>query len=140
MKLVPFQKTDFTGILEAMQGLPVVIRLLDPPLHEFVPHEDAQIAELAQDLKIDASKLKARIDQLHELNPMLGHRGCRLGITYPEITEMQIRAILEATSEIIKSGKKAFPEIMVPVTCSVNELTHQKIIEIVVDNRHRSDL
>jgi len=128
MKLVPFQKKDFTGILEAMKGLPVVIRLLDPPLHEFVPHEDHLIAELATELKIDAKKLKARIGQLHELNPMLGHRGCRLGITYPEITEMQARAVFEAAADLTKRGVKVHPEVMVPLIGTAAEFENQHAI------------
>jgi pyruvate,orthophosphate dikinase len=111
-----------------MNGLPVTIRLLDPPLHEFVPHDAAKLQQLSAELGVRMSVLKRRVLALHENNPMLGHRGVRLGISYPEITEMQIRAILEATAEIIQSGKKAFPEIMVPVTCTVHELEHQKKI------------
>jgi pyruvate,orthophosphate dikinase len=123
-----FVKKDIKDTLLVMNGNPVTIRLLDPPLHEFVPHDAAKLQQLSKELGIRMSVLKRRVLALHENNPMLGHRGVRLGISYPEITEMQIRAILEATAEIIKSGKKAFPEIMVPVTCTVNELTHQKKI------------
>ena len=128
MKLLPFQRDDFIGILEAMKGLPVTIRLLDPPLHEFVGLNEAQTAELAEELRIPKEKLKGRIDQLHELNPMLGHRGCRLGITYPEISEMQARAIFEAAAILTKKKVKVFPEVMIPLVGAVNELAHQKAI------------
>ena len=114
--------------MKVMNGHPVTIRLLDPPLHEFVPHDKEKLQQLSKELGISMSLLRRRVLALHENNPMLGHRGVRLGISYPEITEMQIRAIFEATAEIIKSGKKAFPEIMIPVTCTVNELIHQKKI------------
>lgn len=126
--LYVFVKKDIKDTMLAMKGYPVTIRLLDPPLHEFVPHDVEKLKELSKELGISLSLLRRRVLALHENNPMLGHRGVRLGVSYPEITEMQIRAILEATAEIIKSGKKAFPEIMVPVTCTVNELTHQKVI------------
>ena len=128
MKLLPFQREDFTGILEAMKGLPVTIRLLDPPLHEFVGLNEAQTAELAAELGIPKAKLEGRIAQLHELNPMLGHRGCRLGITYPEISEMQARAIFEAAAALTKKKIKVYPEVMIPLVGSVNELAHQKAI------------
>ncbi|HIJ74162.1 MAG TPA: pyruvate, phosphate dikinase [Candidatus Hydrogenedentes bacterium] len=126
MKLLPFQKADFIGIFKAMAGKPVTIRLLDPPLHEFVGGLDAQqIAELSQQIKVPAATIQARIDQLHESNPMLGHRGCRLGIAYPEITEMQARAILEAAAELAKKKIKVLPEIMVPLVGTKNELANQ---------------
>lgn len=128
MKLLPYQKKDFTEILEAMKGLPVTIRLLDPPLHEFVNLDEKQSAELAEQLGISQETLEARISQLHELNPMLGHRGCRLGITYPEISEMQARAIFEAAAELTKKRTKVFPEVMIPLVGSVNELAHQREI------------
>ncbi len=128
MKLLPFQKKDFMGILEAMKGLPVTIRLLDPPLHEFVPQVDKDIMELAHELGITYDELKNRIAQLHELNPMLGHRGCRLGITYPEITEMQARAIFEAAAELTKKKVKVYPEVMVPLIGTKAELDNQKAI------------
>jgi len=128
MKLLPFQRSDFKGLLEAMEGLPVTIRLLDPPLHEFVTLDEKQTEELAKDLNIPVEKLKARIESLHELNPMLGHRGCRLGIAYPEITEMQARAIFEATAELTKEGKKVHPEVMVPMVGSINEFKDQEAI------------
>jgi pyruvate,orthophosphate dikinase len=127
-KLLPFQKKDFKEILQSMAGLPVTIRLLDPPLHEFVPHEDAQVAELARSMKKGKKEVKARVRQLQELNPMLGHRGCRLGISYPEITKMQATAILEATAELRKKKVDARPEIMVPLVGHVKELLHQKKI------------
>ena len=127
-KLLPFQKRDFKGILKAMDGLPVTIRLLDPPLHEFMPQEEKLIKELAKSMGKKVHQVKARIDQLHELNPMLGHRGCRLGIAYPEITYMQARAILEATAELRKEKVKAMPEIMVPLVGHVDELIDQKAI------------
>jgi len=128
MKLLPFQREDFMGILKAMHGLPVTIRLLDPPLHEFVTLDKEQTQELAKQLGITVKKLKARIDSLHELNPMLGHRGCRLGIAYPEITEMQARAIFEAAAELTKKGIKVYPEVMVPLVGSAAEYNHQEAI------------
>ena len=128
MKLLPFQRQDFMGLLEAMQGLPVTIRLLDPPLHEFVTLDSQQIKELSKDLGITVKKLKARVESLHELNPMLGHRGCRLGIAYPEITEMQARAIFEAAAELTKKGIKVYPEVMVPLVGTASEYNHQEAI------------
>jgi pyruvate,orthophosphate dikinase len=127
-KLFTYVKKDIKETLKVMNGYPVTIRLLDPPLHEFVPHDKEKLYQLSKELGIRPSLLKRRVLALHENNPMLGHRGVRLGVSYPEITEMQIRAILEATAELSKSGKKAIPEIMVPVTCTVNELIHQKKI------------
>jgi len=127
-KLLPFQKDDFKGILRAMAGLPVTIRLLDPPLHEFVPHEPHLVQELARSMGKDVAKVEARIAQLKELNPMLGHRGCRLGVTYPEITRMQALAILEATAELLAEKVDARPEIMIPLVGNVRELTDQKAI------------
>jgi len=127
-KLLPFQKQDFSGLLEAMKGLPVTIRLLDPPLHEFVTLDKKQTAELAKELGMPKSKLEARIAQLHELNPMLGHRGCRLGITYPEISEMQARAIFEAAAELTRKKIKVYPEVMIPLVGSLNELADQKAV------------
>ena len=126
--LFVFVKKDIKATMKIMKGYPVTIRLLDPPLHEFVPHDSAKLHELSKELGISMSVLKRRVLALHENNPMLGHRGVRLGISYPEITEMQIRAILEAAVELGKEGVKAFPEIMIPVTCSANELVHQKAI------------
>ena len=127
-ELFPFVKNDIKATLEVMDGRPVTIRLLDPPLHEFVPHSEERMQALAKELGVNMSELHKRADSLRENNPMLGHRGVRLGVTYPEITEMQIRAILEAAGELVKEGKKANPEIMVPVTCHVNELNNQKVI------------
>jgi pyruvate,orthophosphate dikinase len=127
-ELFTFVKKDFKDTLEVMNGNPVTFRLLDPPLHEFVPHDSDKLHQLAKELGISMSILRRRVLALHENNPMLGHRGVRLGVSYPEITEMQVRAILEATAELLKTGKKAYPEIMIPVTCTVNELSHQKEI------------
>jgi pyruvate,orthophosphate dikinase len=122
-KLLPFQRRDFIGIFKAMDGFPVTIRLIDPPLHEFVPHDRAKQEELARDLKIDVGKVARRVEQLHEANPMLGHRGCRLCITYPEILEMQVRAIIEAAIECQKAGVKVLPEIMHPLVLDRKELS-----------------
>ncbi len=124
-KLLPMQKGDFIGIFKAMKGLPVTIRLLDPPLHEFVPHEEAQQQEMADEMGVSLEKIKHKIESLHEFNPMLGHRGCRLGIIYPEITEMQARAIIEAACELKKQGVDVRPEIMVPLISEVKELQNQ---------------
>ena len=127
-ELFPFVKKDMKGTLAAMDGLPVTIRLLDPPLHEFVPQGEGKQAELAKALGITVDDIRKRAEDLHESNPMMGHRGVRLGVTYPEVSEMQVRAILEAAAELGKEGKKALPEIMIPVTCSVNELKDQAAI------------
>jgi pyruvate,orthophosphate dikinase len=127
-ELFVFVKSDVKATIEAMKGYPVTIRLLDPPLHEFVPHSEDKLQALAKDLGVDMNELHKRAEGLRENNPMLGHRGVRLGVTYPEITEMQVRAILEAAAELIKEGKKALPEIMVPVTCAKAELDHQKVL------------
>jgi pyruvate,orthophosphate dikinase len=121
-KLLPFQRRDFLGIFKAMDGFPVTIRLIDPPLHEFVPHDQAKQRELAKELNIDPETVARRVEQLHEANPMLGHRGCRLAITYPEILEMQVRAIIEAAIECQKQGVKVLPEIMHPLTLDRKEL------------------
>jgi pyruvate, orthophosphate dikinase len=121
-KLLPLQKKDFKGIFTAMAGFPVTVRLLDPPLHEFVPKSPADIKELAGKLGVSPGKLKAKVEELKELNPMLGHRGCRLGITYPEIYDMQVEAIMAAACEVQKSGKKVFPEIMIPLIGTAKEL------------------
>jgi pyruvate, orthophosphate dikinase len=126
--LFKYVKKDVKDTLSVMNGHPVTIRLLDPPLHEFVPHDKDKLKQLAKELGISMGMLNRRVLALHENNPMLGHRGVRLGISYPEITEMQVRAIFEATAELIKAGKKAMPEIMVPVTVIWHELTHQKEI------------
>ncbi len=121
-KLLPFQRNDFIGILTAMDGFPVTIRLLDPPLHEFLPHDDKGQREVAERLGVSVEKVKQRVSRLHEMNPMLGHRGCRLSITYPEILEMQVRAIVEATIECLRNGVKAQPEIMHPLVGTKREL------------------
>jgi len=127
-KLLPMQRSDFEGIFTAMDGFPVTIRLLDPPLHEFLPHEADDIAELAKELGISAEDLQRTVDSLHESNPMLGHRGCRLGISYAEITEMQARAIFEAAVNVTKKGVQAIPEVMIPLVATVKELSHQDLI------------
>jgi len=124
-ELFPFVKSDMKKTMEVMAGRPVTIRLLDPPLHEFVPENPAERQRLADSLKISMDKLTSRAEHLHETNPMMGHRGVRLGITYPEVSEMQIRAILEAAAELLKEGQKASPEIMIPVVCDLNEFRHQ---------------
>ncbi|TFH40491.1 MAG: pyruvate, phosphate dikinase, partial [Chrysiogenales bacterium] len=127
-KLLKMQRKDFYGILKSMKGYGVTIRLLDPPLHEFVPHEDKNQKEMARDMKVPVNVIKAKVDSLHEFNPMLGHRGCRLGITYPEITEMQARAIFEAACQLKKEGVNVKPEVMVPLVSHVKELEMQKAI------------
>lgn len=127
-ELFPYVKKDIKRTLEAMNGYPVVVRLLDPPLHEFVPREQDKLEELAKDLNISMDELAKRAENLHESNPMMGHRGVRLGVTYPEISAMQIRAIFEAAAELIKNGKKPYPEIMIPVVCDVKELEDQLAI------------
>ena len=121
-KLLPFQREDFVGIFTAMDGYPVTVRLLDPPLHEFVPHEHAQQEELAREAGVPVSEVKRRVSQLHEHNPMLGHRGCRLAVTYPEILVMQVRAIVEAALHCIEEGIDAQPEIMIPLVGTRREL------------------
>ncbi|MBX2821881.1 MAG: pyruvate, phosphate dikinase [Rhodothermaceae bacterium] len=125
-KLLPFQKEDFLGIFKAMAGKPVTVRLLDPPLHEFLPHDENGAAEMAKTMGITIEQINAQIDALHEFNPMLGHRGCRLGITFPEITEMQTRAIIEAAVELSQQGVAVHPEIMVPLIGTVEEFVNQK--------------
>lgn len=127
-KILPMQKNDFVAIFEAMDGYPVIIRTLDPPLHEFLPHTDQEIAELAQEMGVDFKKLKERAESLKEANPMLGHRGCRLGISHPEITEMQARAIFEAACAVAQKGVKVIPEVMIPLVGHVNELRAQREI------------
>ena len=125
--LLPIQRTDFEGIFEAMDGLPVTVRLLDPPLHEFVPHDEAGQAEMAKVIGISVAEVKHRVEKLHEFNPMMGHRGCRLGITYPELIRMQMRAIAEAAINVGKRGIKALPEVMVPLVGTVKELAYTKV-------------
>jgi pyruvate,orthophosphate dikinase len=127
-ELYPYMKEDIKKTLEVMEGLPVTVRLLDPPLHEFVPKRKYEREKLIKDLGITEEEFEARTSKLHEVNPMMGHRGVRLGISYPEITEYQIRAILEAAAELVKAGKKAMPEIMIPVTCTEKEILDQKKI------------
>jgi len=127
-ELYPYVKEDIKKTLAAMDGYPVTIRTLDPPLHEFIPTNEEGRRKIAESLNISMQEFNRRADALHETNPMMGHRGVRLGITYPEITEMQVRAIFEATAELLKEKKKAFPEIMIPVTCNEKELKHQFLI------------
>ncbi|PLX79147.1 MAG: pyruvate, phosphate dikinase [Desulfuromonas sp.] len=122
-KIIPMQKGDFLGIFREMKGLPVTIRLLDPPLHEFLPHTDEEIAALAKEMNVSEGALKQKVESLHEFNPMLGHRGCRLGITFPEIYDMQVQAIMEAACELVKNeGFDIVPEIMIPLVGEVKEL------------------
>jgi pyruvate,orthophosphate dikinase len=133
MELLPYQKNDFYKILKAMNNKSVTIRLLDPPLHEFLPVKNEQIVELANSLNVTKKQLNQTIESLHEANPMLGHRGCRLGITYPEITEMQTLAIVKATVQLIKEGYNPKPEIMIPLVGSLGEFIHQKdIVQSVI--------
>jgi pyruvate,orthophosphate dikinase len=140
-KLLPFQRRDFIGIFEAMNGLPVTIRMIDPPLHEFVPHDRAKQEELAKKIGISVETVARRVEQLHEANPMLGHRGCRLAITYPEIQEMQVRAIIEAAIDCQKRGIKVLPEIMIPLTLDKKEfriletLTRRVASEIISQSK-----
>ena len=131
-KLLPYQKEDFIGIFKAMEGKPVTVRLLDPPLHEFVPHDEETITALAGEMGLSVEALKARIEALEEINPMLGHRGCRLGVTYPEIYAMQARAIFEAAAELTKEGLKVLPEVMIPLIGTVAELELMKEVCIEV--------
>jgi pyruvate,orthophosphate dikinase len=133
-KIEPLQQGDFEGIFEVMDGLPVTIRTLDPPLHEFLPHGDAEIADLARKMGIEPATLKAKVESLREANPMLGFRGCRLGIIYPEITEMQARAIFKAAAACQQRGIKVLPEVMIPLVSDVNELRMQAdLVRTVAD-------
>ena len=153
LKLLPMQRSDFAGLFKAMDGFPVVIRTLDPPLHEFLPKRENLMVDLAKlphaaigekkemakrygytvgELKKQLPELLKRVEELHEFNPMLGHRGCRLGVTYPEITEMQARAIFEAAVQVAKKGIKVIPEVMIPLIGSVEELDNQKAIVVKV--------
>ncbi len=134
-KLLPFQKGDFNGIFKAMAGLPVTIRLLDPPLHEFLPHTDEELEELAKEMGVSFAQLDAKNKSLHEFNPMLGHRGCRLGITFPEIYAMQAQAIMEAACELTKQKVKVIPEIMIPLVGHVKELEAMKNVVVSVADR-----
>ncbi len=122
VKLLPFQRDDFVGVFRAMAGLPVTIRLLDPPLHEFLPHDDATIVELAKTMKVSVEALKQKNQDLFEFNPMLGHRGCRLAVTFPEIYEMQVEAILAAACDVAEAGTDVYPEIMIPLSMTRREL------------------
>jgi pyruvate,orthophosphate dikinase len=122
-KLLPIQREDFIGIFKVMNGLPVTVRLLDPPLHEFVPHEDENQKEMAQVMGVSLEKVKQKVESLSEFNPMLGHRGCRLGISYPEIYDMQVRAIMEAACVVKKAKVRVHPEIMIPLVGTVRELS-----------------
>jgi pyruvate,orthophosphate dikinase len=139
-KILPMQKKDFIGILEAMQGLPVTIRLLDPPLHEFLPHTDEEVSDLALKIGVPAETLQQKRDSLHELNPMLGHRGCRLSITYPELCVMQTRAIIDAACNVARKKIRVLPEIMIPLIGTKAELDFlEKIVrntaEKVIKNK-----
>ncbi len=134
-ELLPMQREDFEGIFEAMDGFPVTIRLLDPPLHEFVPHQLATQKELAEDMHISLEAVKSKVAELEEFNPMLGHRGCRLSITYPEITEMQTRAILEAALNLKEQGKEVIPEIMIPLVSTSNEFEVQR--EVILETAEK---
>ena len=134
-KLLPFQRKDFIGIFTAMNGLPVTIRTLDPPLHEFLPNDTASQKEMAKQLGVSVRKIQAKVQSLHELNPMLGHRGCRLGITYPEITAMQAQAIIEAACRVSKKGVKVFPEIMIPLIGTKAELENQRAVVLETAER-----
>lgn len=133
-KLLPMQRKDFIGLYEAMKEYPVTIRFLDPPLHEFLPHKDEEIAKLAEDMQISFDELKAVVADLHELNPMLGHRGCRLAMTYPEIAAMQTRAVIEAAIEVNKKGGKIIPEIMIPLVGDAKELKYVKDVVVKTAN------
>ncbi|MCA9165575.1 MAG: pyruvate, phosphate dikinase, partial [Planctomycetales bacterium] len=145
-KLLPFQRKDFEGIFKAMKGLPVTIRLLDPPLHEFLPHDSASQKEVAQSIGVPAAKVAARVQQLHEQNPMLGHRGCRLSVTYPEILEMQVTAIVEAAINSKKKNIDARPEIMIPLVGTAAELkmlralAEQTIANVKAAKKHTGKL
>lgn len=134
-KLLPYQRDDFYGIFKAMHDLPVTVRTLDPPLHEFLPHDDENQQIMADEMGITLEEVKAKVEALHEFNPMLGHRGCRLGITYPEITEMQARAIIEAACDLKKEGINALPEIMIPLIGTKAELKDQKTIVVDTANK-----
>jgi len=137
-KLLPYQRKDFVGIFEAMRGRPVTVRLLDPPLHEFLPHDDDEYAALAKRVGIDAKKLKTAGDTLHEFNPMLGHRGCRLAISYPEIYAMQVRAILDAALDVQAKKIKVLPEIMIPLVATERELSRlRKLVETTAEEVFR---
>jgi len=136
-KLLPVQRADFEGIFRAMDGLPVTVRLLDPPLHEFLPHEEEDILAVARALGTEVAELRAKLESLHEFNPMLGHRGCRLGITFPEIYRMQVRAITEAACRVAREGVRVKPEIMIPLVTHEGELARLRAEaeEVIADVR-----
>ena len=143
-KLLPMQKQDFIGLYKAMKGKPVTIRFLDPPLHEFVPHEDKEIKALAKEMKLSFDTLKRTVEDLHEFNPMMGHRGLRLAVTYPEIAEMQTRAVIEAAIEVSRTCKyKIVPEIMIPLTCDIKEFKYVRDIvarvadQVIAENKSK---
>jgi pyruvate,orthophosphate dikinase len=139
-KLLPMQRADFEGIFDAMDGFPVTIRLLDPPLHEFLPHTKDEIGALAKALTVPVARLERTVAALVEANPMLGHRGCRLGLTYPEITEMQARAIFEAACRVVSRGKRVVVEVMIPLVAHVAELRHQaRIVRRVAQDVFQSE-
>jgi pyruvate,orthophosphate dikinase len=139
-KLLPMQRADFEGIFDAMDGFPVTIRLLDPPLHEFLPHTKDEIGALAKALNVPVARLERTVAALVEANPMLGHRGCRLGLTYPEITEMQARAIFEAACRVVSRGKRVVVEVMIPLVAHVAELRHQaRIVRRVAQDVFQSE-
>ena len=130
-KILPMQRQDFTEIYEALEGMPATIRFLDPPLHEFVPHSDEEIAELAKEMGLTFEELKATVEDLHEFNPMMGHRGCRLAVSYPEIAEMQTRAVIEAALDVkAKKGYDIVPEIMIPLVGEIKELKYVKDVVV----------
>jgi pyruvate,orthophosphate dikinase len=134
-KLLPMQQADFEAIFRIMDGLPVTIRLLDPPLHEFLPHREEEMQEVADSAGIPLDYVKHRAAQLHESNPMLGHRGCRLGITYPEIYAMQARAVFQAASTVVREGKSVIPEIMIPLVMTDKELSVlRRLIDVVAED------
>jgi len=137
-KLLPYQREDFVGIFTAMKGLPVTIRLLDPPLHEFLPHEQEAIQRVALNQGVPTETVRRQVAMLHEANPMMGHRGCRLAITYPEILSMQVRAIVEAAIECAKNKVKAVPEIMIPLVGTHQELSilRAQAEQVIVDVKH----
>ncbi|UCE87836.1 MAG: pyruvate, phosphate dikinase, partial [Deltaproteobacteria bacterium] len=140
-KLLPMQRGDFAGIFRAMEGLPVTIRLLDPPLHEFLPRGEQEIRDVAEALGLSSAEVRGKVEALREWNPMLGHRGCRLGITFPEIYRMQVRAIMEAAIDVAESGVRVKPEIMIPLVAHVAELERLRALveeEVRVVRRERS--
>ena len=138
-KLLPYQRDDFAGIFRELKGLPATIRTLDPPLHEFLPHEEEAQKDLAAKMGVPVEKIKQRVKELHEFNPMLGLRGCRLGIVYPEITEMQTRAIIEAAAQVQKEGIPVKPEIMIVLVGFPKELQNQlEVVNRVAQRCRRS--